>query len=527
MRLSLEFPTEVRTVLLGPTEVGRRLTDILRTENMPLNSRCGERLLCKSCTVDVMRDGVWLPEPGCQVFVDSDLTVRIPQHAMLAYAPQVLSDYRINIPYAYDPLLGKSGIVVAVDIGTTTVALSLIDSTSGDIVGKSSSFNRQMHLGDDVLTRINLCLMDPTALGTLQKAIVEETLTPLLEEALLARDLPISEVKGYLIAGNTTMLHLLAGVDPSPMGMSPFTPRFIEHEVKQSEELGLIPGGVPVHLLPGAAAYVGADITGGVLASGLVYDEGPSLLVDVGTNGEIVLKLGDRLYGCATAAGPAFEGSGLKCGIRAGDGAVAHIAMSEDPFEVSTEIIGPPRTKASGVCGSAYIDFLAEGHRTGLLNSSGRLQASALPASDPRVRKGDYGSEFVLALGQGKREIIIGDTDVARLLQAKAAIAAGILILMGRIGVKASEIKTLYLAGGFGMHLNIENAIACGLFPGFHPDQIQLVGNTSLAGATLCAIDATVIGELSRIGHEIEIVELNLDPEFEDTYIDQLSLGEY
>jgi uncharacterized 2Fe-2S/4Fe-4S cluster protein (DUF4445 family) len=132
----------------------------------------------------------------------------------------------------------------------------------------------------------------------------------------------------------------------------------------------------------------------------------------------------------------------------------------------------------------------------------------------------------MVSLGLGKRHITIGEPDVARLLQAKAAIGSGILTLLGRIGVQPSAVKPLYLAGGFGMQLNIENAIACGLFPGFHPNQIQLVGNTSLAGATLSAIDSSVLGELSRFGHEIEIVELNLDPEFEDTYIDQLSLGD-
>jgi uncharacterized 2Fe-2S/4Fe-4S cluster protein (DUF4445 family) len=526
LRIKLELPNEEHTVLLDPGEVGRTLTDLLRREHMPLNTRCGERQLCKSCTVEVLRDGTWQLESGCQIRLDRELTIRIPQNALLAYTPQVLSDYRVNVPYAYDPLLGTRGLAAAIDVGTTTVALSLVDLGSGAIVGKASAFNRQMHLGDDVLTRINLCLMDPDMLPTLQQAIVKETILPLLFEALQDSGLELEDVQGFVVAGNATMLHLLAGVDPSPMGMSPFTPRFIEHKVRSSEELGLIPERVPVHLLPGAAAYVGADITSGIFASGLVYDDGPSMLVDVGTNGEIVLKLGDKLYGCATAAGPAFEGSGLNCGIRAGDGAISHILLNADPFEVVTEIIGPPNTKASGICGSAYIDFLAQGYQMGLLSPSGRLQAAVVPESTSRLQKGDYGQEFIVALGQGKRHISISEPDVARLLQAKAAIAAGILILLGRIGVCPSEVKTLYLAGGFGMHLNIENAIKCGLFPGFAPDQIQLVGNTSLAGATLSAIDSSVLGELSRIGHEIEIVELNLDPDFEDTYIDQLSLGE-
>lgn len=525
MRIKLILPQEVRSILLDPAESGRSLTELLRREQMPLNTRCGERQLCKSCTVEVLRNGAWHSEQGCQIRLDCDMSVRIPQQAMLAYSPQVLSDYRVNVPYAYDPLFGTDGVAVAVDIGTTTVALSVIDLGSGEIVGKASAFNRQMHLGDDVLTRINLCMTDASALPTLQRAIVQETVAPLLSEALAEAGHDSGAVKGFVFAGNSTMLHLLAGVDPTPMGVSPFTPNFIKHKVLSGKDLGIEPLEVNVHLLPGAAAYIGADITGGVLASGLIYDEGPSMLVDVGTNGEIVLKLGDKLYGCATAAGPAFEGSGLKCGIRAGDGAISHISFTSDPFDVSSELIGPPKTKASGICGSAYIDFLAEGTRIGLLSTSGRMLPAAVGEAKGRIERGEYGHEFLVALGLGKRHILIGEPDIARLLQAKAAIAAGILTLLSRVGLKSHEVKTLYLAGGFGMHLNIENAIACGLFPGFRQEQIQLVGNTSLAGATLSVMDASILGELSRIGEEIEIVELNLDPNFEDTYIDQLSLG--
>ncbi len=526
MHLKIHLPEEDRTVLIDSHQIGQPLTEILRSCNLPLNTRCGERQLCKSCVVDVLRKGEWKSEQGCKIRVNESLEIRIPEHAMLAYAPQILSDYRINVPYAYAPQLGKEGLVAAIDIGTTTVALSLVDLSNGAVLRKATDFNRQMHYGDDVLTRINLCLTDPSALETLQKAISQGTLAPMLERALSEAGANIASVKGFVVAGNTTMLHLFAGVNPSSMGMSPFTPSFIETRVSTAGELGLFPEAVSVTMLPGSAAYVGADITSGVLASGLVYDDGPSLLVDVGTNGEIVLKYKDKMYGCATAAGPAFEGSGLMCGIRAGDGAISHITLTNDPFRVFNEVIGPPKTKAIGICGSAYIDFLAEGYRIGFLTTRGRFERSFFDADDVRLQKGEYGLEFVLELGLGKRKILIAETDVSRLLQAKAAIAAGIMTLLNRIGLRSSDVKSLYLAGGFGMHLNVENAIACGLFPGFSPEQVQLVGNTSLAGATLSTIDSSILPELARIGKEIEIVELNLDPDFEDTYIDQLVLGE-
>jgi uncharacterized 2Fe-2S/4Fe-4S cluster protein (DUF4445 family) len=451
------------------------------------------------------------------------MQIRVPSQALLAYEPQVLSDYRINVPFAHDPLLGLDGLGVAVDVGTTTVVVSLLNLRDGRVVGRAAGFNRQMHLGDDVLTRINLCLTDPAALGRLQTSIIDETVKPLLDAALIDANVSSSDVRGYVIAGNTTMLHLVAGEDPGTIGYAPFTPRFLHHLCRSSSEIGL-PGDVSVHLLPGAASYVGADITCGVFASGLIYDQGPSLLVDVGTNGEIVLKLGERLFGCATAAGPAFEGSGLSCGVRAGDGAIAHLAMEETPLKVNFDVIGPPGTKPAGLCGSAYIDFLAASRSIGLLTRSGRFCADSVEGGEELVAKGEHGLVMTTAIGQGKRPIFISESDVAKLLQAKAAIAAGILTLLNRVELTPEAVSTLYLAGGFGMHLDLANAIACGLLPGFRPDQIQLVGNSSLAGATISTLDRSVVNELEAIGRKMEIVELNLDPDFEDTYIDQLSL---
>jgi uncharacterized 2Fe-2S/4Fe-4S cluster protein (DUF4445 family) len=286
------------------------------------------------------------------------------------------------------------------------------------------------------------------------------------------------------------------------MGVVPFTPAFLEHRVIRLPELGA----TDVHLLPGASAYVGADLCAGVFATGLVYEDGPSLLVDAGTNGEIILKQGRRMYGCATAAGPAFEGAGLSHGVRAGDGAVERIHFTREPFGVEAEVIGGG--KATGICGSAYVDFLAEGRRVGLLNERGRFD---------RAFAGD--DELRIAL-----DVTVSELDVSRLLQAKAAISAGILTLLHRIGLQPAQVNRLYLAGGFGMHLDVRNAIDCGLLPGFRPNQVEVVGNTSLAGAYLALLDAGVLEELRRIGRNIEIIELNLDSEFETHYIDQLSL---
>jgi uncharacterized 2Fe-2S/4Fe-4S cluster protein (DUF4445 family) len=377
----------------------------------------------------------------------------------------------------------------------------------------------------------------------------------LIEQLLLETGVSPEQIRTLVIAGNTTMLHLFAGIDPSSMGMAPFTPQFLEHRVLRTSELPLrvrpkaaqaaeaadpprdaLTQGTEatredtppvrssrapaVHLLPGAAAYVGADVMAGVFASGMVYGQETSLLVDVGTNGEIVLKHGDRFWGCATAAGPAFEGSGLSCGMRAGRGAISHIRLDHGSDAPEIEVIG--NTPPVGVCGTAYVDFVAQSRRTGILRHNGRFSPEA--DRHPRVQPGPHGREFIVADGADGKPIYVSESDVARLLQAKAAIAAGIVCLLNSAGLTPPDVQILYLAGGFGFHMDVQNVIRCGLLPGFRPDQISLVGNTSLAGAYLALLDSSVLDEIKRISAQLETIELNLVPGFESCYIDQLAV---
>lgn len=572
MRLEVESPKGAQTIVVSGRS--RRLTDALRHEQLPLNTRCGQRSLCDGCVVELlagqvvhMVTGEVATGPrsvrGCEYRLPDNGTVRlrIPPRSLLMHKPQIVSEFHLKVPRAHDPLWqrvpfpvsqrrrpvrlapgltpGASGAAtleyrndhwlvtgpdravpahplgVAVDIGTTTVALLLVDLSDGQIVGRAAEFNKQMHLGDDVATRIGLCAGDKTMIGQLQAAVVEQTLVPLLTEALRQANAPSSSVTCFSICANTTMLHLLAGVDPSGMGVYPFTPAFLEHRIISLPAFGP----ATVHLVPSAGAYIGADLTAGIVASGLAYDDGPSLLVDVGTNGEIILKAGDQLLGCATAAGPAFEGAGLTNGIRATSGAIEQIRMERNPFAVRADVIGG--TTAIGVCGSAYVDYLAEGRRTGLLNERGRFEENG--AADWIVPHED-GRALCIARGPGNQNIVISETDTAHLLQSKAAIGAGILTLLDRAKLTPAQVRKVYLAGGFGMHIRVANAIACGLLPGFQLAQVEVVGNTSLAGAYLTLLDCGALDEVARISRRLDVVELNLDPEFEGRYIDHLSL---
>lgn len=434
------------------------------------------------------------------------------------------------------------GFGAAIDVGTTTVVAMLVDLSNGQIRGTASALNGQARLGDNVLTRINQCLQKPEMIRRLQHAVCRNTMRPLLMQLLTESGIAIEQLKTLVIAGNTTMLHLVAGVDPSPLGTAPFTPAFIDHRVLAARSLSLLPTtgqpassdaqAVPgrpqdvsphdptVHLLPGAAAYLGADVIAGVLSTGMAYRDQPCLLVDVGTNGEIILKHGERILGCATAAGPAFEGAGLTSGVRAGDGAISHIRLDGQNAEPEIEVIGhrPP----IGVCGTGYVDFIAEGRASGLIGPRGRF--SDRFDQHPRLSRREHYRRYEIARLADGKPIEITEADIASLLQAKAAIAAGIVCLLRRAGLRPEEVATLYLAGGFGFHMNIDRVLRCGLLPGFSSEQITLVGNSSLAGAVMALMDSGVLEEMKQVAERLEIVELNLEPDFESVYIDQLSL---
>ena len=514
------------------------LSGILSAHECPLNTRCGERGLCRGCEVVVKQgslvvDRAVVSAPAavraCRARLRGPVTIVVPQRSRIEHKPQVGETFEIAVPYAHDPLFpahGTRDTGFAVDIGTTTVVVLLVDLANGEILSRAGGFNAQIRFGDNVLTRIDAG-RSPEAVAAMQAAVVSETLAPLLLQACESAGRGPHRIAGGTIAGNTTMLHLLVGADPTPLGIAPFTARFLAGRKLTTGEIGLavdgLPTDTPIQILPSIAAYIGADITAGALATGMIFDEAPSLLVDIGTNGEIILQHGGRLTACATAAGPAFEGSGLKCGTRAREGAISDLILSLDPFDIRAEVIGGiPLSRASGICGSAYIDFLATARGAGLLGNAGRFVNATWDAIPEAHRQCDDDGR-ALRLGNSNGPFI-SEVDVALLLQAKAAIGAGIETLLETAGIRADEISQLYLAGGFGMHLDVPHAIACGLLPGFKPEQVRVVGNTSLAGALLALIDRNTLDEMETLRERVEVIELNLVADFEDRYIEHLML---
>ena len=516
----------------------RSLADVLSGHGFHLSANCGGRDLCRGSEVELREgslvlDGVTMNAPArvqaCQARFTGPVLIFIPERSRIEHRAQIVQTFEIPVPYKHQPLFeygpGARNLGVAVDVGTTTVVVLLVDLITGEVLSRTSGLNQQIRFGDNVISRIEAA-RDPKQLAAMQHAIVIETIQPLLIQACELAGRPMNCIAGGTIAGNTTMLHLLIGEDPTSFGVAPCLPRFIRGkrvvagDLKLSAE-GLSPD-LPQQLLPGIAAYIGADITAGILSCGMVYDPRPSLLVDFGTNGEIVLQSGGKFTACATAVGPAFEG----CGTRACEGAVSDLHLAFDPFRLDFGTIARvPLLQANGLCGSAYVDFLATARSCCILGAAGRFDRTCwekVPAQNRFNENGEMALRLTDRNGAGA--LRVSEVDVAQLRQAKAAIGAGIEILLETAGIRAADLGRVYLAGGFGMHLNVANAIAIGMLPGIRVEQVRVVGNTALAGALMALVDRRMLDEMESLRKLVTVIELNLTDNFEDKYIEHLML---
>ena len=503
--------SQAQGLVMGDDE---RLTSVLSRHGMGLNTRCGEKGYCNGCEVFVGTETQ--PRKACQQH-GKDLwdgaTVRIPERSLGIGDIGALDDFILR--GSPEPDSSKTGLGLAIDVGTTTLAVLLADLSTGEILARVGARNPQGRFGDNVMTRIEACASDPQAATAMQKALLQEGIAPLIRRVLHSSRQSSDAITTAMVAGNPTMLHLFAGENPAPLGTYPFKPVFLETRVLRSEQLGL-DGIFPVTLLPSFGPFVGADLSAGTAATGMLCDttQSATLLVDVGTNGEIVLQANGQLYAAATAAGPAFEGGRLRYGTFAGPGAITHIRMTEEGC-VCQGYGGKSPRQATGLCGSAYISFMAEALRTKRLSPTGRFNSTV----DLHVEDGIRGMQLLAGQPLG-----VYESDIAELLQAKAAIAAGILTLLNLAGITPRDISKLYLGGGFGRHVDVADALQIGLLPGFTPEQIEVAGNTALGGAYLALLNDEVPTAMTIACARLQCIELNTCPEFEDYFLDCLTL---
>ncbi|MBE0476330.1 MAG: DUF4445 domain-containing protein [Coriobacteriia bacterium] len=410
---------------------------------------------------------------------------------------------------------------VAVDLGTTTVVSEVIDLVSGLPVARGSEYNRQAVMGADVISRIIATERDGglERLRVLATDSVEEATARALEAAGVAG----GDVVAYYLAGNTVMTHLFLGLDPATIRTEPYVPAASSFPWMAAAEWGLSGSpGARLYVLPCPASYVGGDITAGTLASGLARGDELSLLIDIGTNGEIVLGDSDWRMACSCSAGPAFEGGGVLHGMRATDGAIESVVIDPDTLEPRLATVGG--ASPVGVCGSGLIDTLAELSRCGAVDGKGAFDRE-LGVS--RIRPGEHGWEYVLAFAEETeeaRDIVLTEVDIENLLRAKAAVFAGVRVLLGSVGIDVSAIQRLFIAGSFGRYLDLDQAVAIGLLPDLPEERFSYLGNGSLLGAREVAMSMDALADASGIARSMTYVELSVGATFMDEYVSGLFL---
>ena len=400
----------------------------------------------------------------------------------------------------------------AIDIGTTTLVVSLVDLLSGNELAVASSLNPQARHAQDVLSRIKMGTQ-PDGLRLLQSELIE-ALNRLIAQTAAEAKVATRHIYEAVFSGNTTMLHLAVGANPASLGKHPYTSILQGGEYADAAELGLAiaPDGL-VYLPPIMSAYVGADITSGILATQLAVLRGVTLFVDIGTNGEMVLAADGQLTATSTAAGPAFEGMNIACGMRASRGAIEQVALTEGRVESRT--IGGDAP--IGLCGSGLLDAVGELAANGVVDKNGRFQTAA-PAWQSRFETIDGKLVFRIA-----GPVHLSQKDVRQVQLAKAAVRAGIELMLAANGVAAHQVDRVLIAGSFGFHLRTASLVNLGLLPHAFHDRVDFVGNTSKTGARAFLLSRRLRDELRHQVQQVRVLELANDPAFEKTFVKSLS----
>ncbi|HOL16646.1 MAG TPA: ASKHA domain-containing protein [Bacillota bacterium] len=416
---------------------------------------------------------------------------------------------------------------LAFDIGTTTLMGSLMDLRSGAVVAVAAATNPQNIYGADVISRITYASKGAENLAALQRKVIE-ALNGIIRELVQKSGVAQNEIYEAVAVGNTTMGHLFMGIDPTYLAPAPFIPAFQKALEIEAAELGLAmnPSGRVV-LLPNIAGYVGSDTVGVILAAGLDRRGDNCLAVDIGTNGELVLAAKGRLLTCSTAAGPAFEGAQIRCGMRAADGAIEAVQVADD---IKVQTIGGAAPR--GICGSGLIDAAAALLRAGVIEPSGRFINPETaghklpPRLKERMRRGQGGFEIVLAYAEQSatgKDVVLTQADLRELQLAKGAIFAGFKVLLRQVGITEAEVDNVLLAGAFGNYISVESALALGLLPGLPPEKIIPIGNAAGDGAKMALISRSVRERAFALPEKVEHVELSTRQDFQEEFINALA----
>ncbi|MBQ3503922.1 MAG: DUF4445 domain-containing protein [Oscillospiraceae bacterium] len=461
--------------------VGSNLQEVLREAGIYLDAPCGGKGTCGKCKVTIGGEEV----PACRTTICRDMTVILPETQPL----QILQT-GIEGSCAVNPI--NKGHLLAIDIGTTTVVCYLLDGITGKELARSSMPNPQAAFGADVISRIQAALR-----GGLEQEteLIRHCLSSLIREVCGEAGISPDQIGVVSPVGNPAMQQLFLGISPENLAAVPFNPVLTEAKAVPCGDILPICPRAQLLVIPNISGYIGADTLGCVLAAELYQKEEITLLVDIGTNGEMVLGSKDRMIACAAAAGPALEGANIQFGMCAAEGAIDHVWLENGRLQCS--VIGGGEAK--GICGSGMIDAVAAALQTGLLNHRGRLR----------------GEDAVLYLTQ---KVYLTQEDIRRIQLAKGAIHAGIVLMAKQLGIGTTDIRKVLLAGAFGNHLNPQSACRMGLLPEELADRIEAVGNAAGSGAKMLACDGKLLSLSRQLTEKIEFLELAGLPDFPKTF---------
>jgi uncharacterized 2Fe-2S/4Fe-4S cluster protein (DUF4445 family) len=512
------FQPEGRQVSI---HAGANLVEAAGLAGIVLNTACGQKGTCRKCTVTLLPQNK--PVLACQYHVTEDLTVLVPpdsrfvEHRILTDGVRRRDSVSPDIYKKYLMAAGNHPILgLAVDIGTTTVVVKLIEMKTAAVLATAASLNPQTKFGDDVISRIGYA-QTAEKLNELNNLIVN-CLNDLIADCCTQVGVQTNDIYEACIVGNTTMHHIFLRLPITQLGQAPYKAFSTDAKDSRPQDVGLNinPAG-NVHTLANIAGFVGADTTAVALATALDSADEMSLAIDIGTNGEIVLGTKTRLYAASCAAGPAFEGARITCGSRAVQGAIEAVILADN--DIDLDVVGG--TRPVSICGSGLIDAVAVLLDSGVIDSTGRFADS--PVLKNRVTKINRQPAFILVRDdKGKPSVYLTQKDIREVQLAKAAIRAGIRLLQKRLSVADVDIKQIFLAGAFGNYIRRRSALRIGLLPNIPIERIQSVGNAASSGAQMALVSSRWRKLAADLAGKIQYIEIAHDPLFQSTFADSM-----
>ena len=506
-------------------EKDERLLETLAAHNILLRADCGGKGVCGKCRVELIEGtGTITEAAACTLRVTGDMRIRIPPSSLLSAAIVLKPPAALPVSFALpdDQAPAGTGLGVAVDLGTTTIAVCLCDTGRRQVLSTVAVKNPQALYGDDVMSRIGWIGPSGKRLRRLQQMVVRgiEWGT---KELLAHSGAGPEELVRMAVVGNPAMIHIFLGVNPSPLGISPYRPAFSEARRTTASSLGFDLPDVPVHTLNQISGFIGGDILAATLATELSNEPAGTLLIDLGTNGELVLKGRDTFFAASCATGPVFEGAALSCGMQALPGAIDRVILDRPEGVPDCRIIGQNEEDIApaGLCGSGVISAVAALIRTGLIDTSGLLKTS------PSARlhhPSANGRKYVLVpAGESAtgRDISISQKDIRAVQLGKAALITGIEFLLRAAGLTRPE--KIVIAGAFGSNLDAGDMLTLGMLPFVEPERIRVTGNAAGAGAIMVLCDKEYLAQTCNLAAEISVIELAADADFQKAFVQRLS----